>query len=118
LGRTNNARPRGQNVLGEVGRRLYEQLSNCWIEQSLEIYGLEKHSGVGNIIKSHRRNVINALMSRLSDLPLHLFPFSNYNFIDDVVENVSKGNTCLIDISGLNSEEQLNVTCLMATNVA
>jgi DNA helicase HerA-like ATPase len=57
-------------------------------------------------------------MSRLSDLPPHLFPFSNYNFIDDVVQNISKGITCLIDISGLNSEEQLNVTCLTATNVA
>jgi hypothetical protein len=101
-----------------VARRLYEQLGNCWIEQSLEIYGLEGHTGVGNIIKYHQKNVINALMSRLSDLPPHLFPFSNYNFIDDVVQNISKGITCLIDISGLNSEEQLNVTCLTATNVA
>jgi len=35
-----------------------------------------------------------------------------------VVQNISKGITCLIDISGLNSEEQQNVTCLTATNVA
>jgi DNA helicase HerA-like ATPase len=101
-----------------VARRLYEQLGNCWIEQSLEIYSLEGHSGVGNIIKYHQKNVINALMSRLSDLPPHLFPFSNYNFIDDVVKNIRRGITCLVDISGLNSEEQLNVTCLTATNVA
>jgi DNA helicase HerA-like ATPase len=57
-------------------------------------------------------------MSRLSDLPSHLFPPNNYNFIDDVVQNISKGVTCLIDISGLTSEEQQNVTCLTATNVA
>jgi DNA helicase HerA-like ATPase len=57
-------------------------------------------------------------MSRLSDLPPHLFPFSDYNFIEDVVNNISKGITCLIDISGLTSEEQQNVTCLTATNVA
>jgi DNA helicase HerA-like ATPase len=101
-----------------VARRLYEQLGNCWIEQSLEKYNLEGHAGVGNIIKYQQKNVINALMSRLSDLPPHLFPFSNYNFIDDVVQNINKGITCLIDISGLISEEQLNVTCLTATNVA
>ncbi len=101
-----------------VARRLYEQLGSCWIEQSLELYGIEGHSGIGNVIKYHQKNVINALMSRLSDLPPHLFPFSNYNFIDDVVQNTSKGITCLIDISGLNSEEQLNVTCLTATSVA
>ncbi len=101
-----------------VARRLYEQLGNCWIEQSLEIYNLESHSGIGKLIKYQQKNVINALMSRLSDLPPHLFPFSNYNFIDDVVQNISKGITCLIDISGLSSEEQQNITCLTATNVA
>ncbi|UCC58742.1 MAG: ATP-binding protein [Candidatus Bathyarchaeum sp.] len=101
-----------------VARRLYEQLGGCWIEQSLETYSLEGYSGIGKIINYQQRNVINALMSRLSDLPQHLFPPSNYNFIDDVVKNISKGITCLIDISGLNSEEQLNVTCLTATNVA
>jgi DNA helicase HerA-like ATPase len=93
-------------------------LGKCWIEQSLEAYRLEGYSGVGHIINYQQKNVIIALMSRLSDLPPHLFPFSNYNFIDDVVQNISKGVTCLIDISGLTSEEQQNVTCLTATNVA
>jgi DNA helicase HerA-like ATPase len=101
-----------------VARRLYEQLGGYWIKQSLETYSLEGHSGIGKIINYHQKNVINALMSRLSDLPPHLFPFSDYNFIDDVVQNISKGTTCLIDISGLTSEEQQNVTCLTATNVA
>jgi DNA helicase HerA-like ATPase len=101
-----------------VARRLYEQLGNCWIEQSIEAYNLEGHLGVGKIINYREIKVINALMSRLSDLPPHLYPFSNYNFIDDVVKNISKGITCLVDISGLTSEEQLNVTCLTATNVA
>ncbi|MCW4015987.1 MAG: ATP-binding protein [Candidatus Bathyarchaeota archaeon] len=101
-----------------VSRRLYEQLGTCWIEQSLETYRMEGHSGVGRIINYQQKNVISALMSRLSDLPPHLYPPSNYNFIDDVVQNISKGITCLIDISGLTSEEQQNVTCLTATNVA
>jgi DNA helicase HerA-like ATPase len=101
-----------------VARRLYEQLGRCWIEQALETYRMEGHSGIGQIINYHQKNVISALMSRLSDLPPHLYPPSNYNFIDDVVQNISKGISCLIDISGLTSEEQQNVTCLTATNVA
>ncbi len=101
-----------------VARRLYEQLGKCWIEESREAYILEGYLGVGKIINYKSPNVINALMSRLSDLPSHLFPPSNYNFINDVVQNISKGITCLIDISGLTSEEQQNVTCLTATNVA
>jgi len=101
-----------------VARRLYEQLGNCWIEESREAYILEGYLGVGKIINYKSSNVINALMSRLSDLPPHLFPPSNYNFIEDVVQNISKGITCLIDISGLTSEEQQNVTCLTATSVA
>lgn len=101
-----------------VARRLYEQVGKCWIEKSLDLYNLEGYSGVGKLINYNQRNVINALMSRLSDLPPNLFPPSNYNFIDDVVQNISKGITCLIDISGINSEEQHNITCLTATNVA
>jgi hypothetical protein len=101
-----------------VARRLYEQLGRCWIEQALEIYRIEGHAGIGRIIGPQNKNAVSALMSRLSDLPSHLYPPSNYNFIDDVVKNVSEGITCLIDISGLTSEEQQNVTCLTASNVA
>ncbi|PVX24998.1 MAG: hypothetical protein CW691_05885 [Candidatus Bathyarchaeum sp.] len=101
-----------------ISRRLYEQLGNCWIEQSLETYRIEGYSGIKQIVPNAQKVVISALMSRLSDLPPHLYPPSNFNFIDDVVQNVSKGITCLIDISGLTSEEQQNVTCLTATNVA
>jgi hypothetical protein len=101
-----------------VARRLYEQLGNCWIEEALELYRNEGHAGIGRLINYQQRNVISALMSRLSDLPPNLFPPSNYNFIEDVVQNISQGITCLVDISGLTSEEQQNVTCLTATNVA
>ncbi|UCE16399.1 MAG: ATP-binding protein [Candidatus Bathyarchaeota archaeon] len=101
-----------------VARRLYEKLGNNWIEESLEAYGAEGYVGVGTIINYRAKNVIEALMSKLSDLSPRLFPPSNYNFIDDVIQNVSKGITCLIDISGISSEEQHNITCLTASNVA
>ncbi len=101
-----------------VARRLYEKLGSSWIEESLEAYGAEGYVGVGKIINYKAKSVIEALMSKLSDLSPTLFPPSNYNFIDNVIKNVSKGVTCLIDISGLSSEEQHNITCLTASNVA
>ena len=101
-----------------VARRLYEKLGSSWIEESLADYRAEGYVGVGKIINYKAKSVIEALMSRLSDLSPNLFPPSNYNFIDDVIQNVSKGVTCLIDISGLSSEEQQNITCLTASNVA
>ncbi len=101
-----------------VARRLYEKLGSSWIEESLAEYGTEGYIGVGKIINYKVKTVIEALMSKLSDLSPTLFPPSNYNFIDDVIRNISKGITCLIDISGLSSEEQQNITCLTASNVA
>jgi len=101
-----------------VARRLYEKLGSSWIEESLKAYGVEGYVGVGEIINYKAKSVIEALMSKLSDLSPTLFPPSNYNFIDDVIKNVSNGITCLIDISGLSSEEQRNITCLTASNVA
>jgi DNA helicase HerA-like ATPase len=101
-----------------VARRLYEKLGSSWIEESLIAYGIEGYVGVGKIINYKVKSVIEALMSKLSDLSPTLFPPSNYNFIDDVIKNVSNGITCLIDISGLSSEEQHNITCLTASNVA
>ena len=101
-----------------VARRLYEKLGSSWIEESLKAYGVKGYVGVGEIINYKAKSVIEALMSKLSDLSPTLFPPSNYNFIDDVIKNVSNGVTCLIDISGLSSEEQRNITCLTASNVA
>jgi len=51
-----------------VARRLYEQLGSCWIEKSREAYNIEGYLGVGKIINYKSPTVINALMSRLSDL--------------------------------------------------
>jgi len=101
-----------------VARRLHEKLGSSWIEESLEAYGTEGYVGVGKIINYKAKSVIEALISKLSDLSPTLFPPSNYNFVDDVIQNVSRGVTCLIDISGLSSEEQQNITCLTASNVA
>jgi DNA helicase HerA-like ATPase len=117
-GRLRTIFPEIGNPQARVARRLYGKLGSSWIEESLKAYGVEGYVGVGKIINYKAKSVIEALMSKLSDLSPTLFPPSNYNFIDDVIKNVSNGITCLIDISGLSSEDQRNITCLTASNVA
>ncbi|MFB0501562.1 MAG: ATP-binding protein [Candidatus Bathyarchaeia archaeon] len=114
-----------QTIFPEIGlpqyrlaKRLYEKLGKGWIEGALEAYATEGHTGVGKITGYKSKVVIEALMHKLSDLSPELFPPSEYSFIDDVIQNVTKGTTCLIDISGISSEEQHNITCLTASSVA
>ena len=114
-----------QTLFPEIGlpqyrlaKRLYERLGKGWIEGALEAYATEGYNGVGKITGYKSKVVIEALMHKLSDLSPDLFPPSEYSFIDDVIQNVTKGITCLIDISGISSEEQHNITCLTASSVA
>jgi len=100
-----------------LAKRLYEKLGKSWIEGALENYEKDESRGVRNIARAHTK-VIDALMHKLSDLSPSLFPSSDYSFIDDVIQNISKGITCLIDISGISSEEQHDITCLTASGVA
>jgi len=101
-----------------VAKKLYERLGNTWIEQLQEAYGRDGYKGVAGLTDYKGKAVIDALMLKLSSLSPHLFPPSDYSFVDDVIQNLSKGITCLIDISGLSSEEQYNVTCLTASSAA
>jgi hypothetical protein len=101
-----------------LAQKLYNKLGSTWIEQSREAYGREGYKGVAGLTDYKSKTVIDALMLKLSSLSSELFPPSDYSFVDDVVQNVSKGVTCLIDISGISFEEQHHVTCLTASNVA
>jgi hypothetical protein len=101
-----------------VAKKLYNRLGSTWIEQLQEAYGRDGYKGVAELTDYKGKSVIDALMLKLSSLSPHLFPPSDYSFVDDVVQNISNGVTCLIDISGLSSEEQYNVTCLTASTIA
>lgn len=57
-------------------------------------------------------------MLKLSSLSGELFPASDYSFIESVVQNISNGISCLVDISGIGAEEQNRITCLTASVVA
>jgi len=92
---------------------LYKQLGKGWIEKARETYRAEGHVGV----RAHK-SVVEALLQKLSSLPHDLFPASDYTFVDSIKQNVCKGITCLIDISGLRSEDQSRVVGLTASAVA
>jgi DNA helicase HerA-like ATPase len=57
-------------------------------------------------------------MQKLISLPPDLFPASNYTFVESALQNICKGVTCLVDISGLRSEDQNRVVCLCASAIA
>ena len=92
---------------------LYRQYGADWIERVRETYRAEGTVGV-----RAQKVVVEALMQKLSSLPHELFPPSNYTFVESALQNICKGVTCLIDISGLRSEDQNRVVCLSASAIA
>jgi DNA helicase HerA-like ATPase len=101
-----------------LARKLYGKLGKLWIEQAREAYAAEGHAGVGRLADYKMKHVVEALMLKLSSLSHDIFPSSDYSFVDSVVQNLCNGITCLMDISGISSEEQNRVTCLAASTVA
>jgi DNA helicase HerA-like ATPase len=101
-----------------LAQKLHKLFGESWIEQSLEIFGSGGYKELSNKTGYGQKSAIEALMMKLQHLSPDIYPPSNYNFIDSIVENVSKGVTCLVDISGLTAEEQQRVVTLTALNVA
>jgi len=92
---------------------LYKHFGADWIERVREAYRAE-----GNISIRAQKIVVEALMQKLISLPHDLFPASNYTFVESALQNICKGVTCLIDISGLRSEDQNRIVCLSASAIA
>jgi DNA helicase HerA-like ATPase len=92
---------------------LYKHFGAEWIEKARVLYRTE-----GNVSIRAQKVVVEALMQKLSSLPQDLFPASNYTFTDSALQNICKGVTCLVDISGLRSEDQNRLVCLLALTVA
>jgi DNA helicase HerA-like ATPase len=101
-----------------LARKLYRKLGKSWIQEAREAYSVEGHSGVGRLADYKMKHVVEVLMLKLSSLSHDLFPVSDYSFVDNVTQNVSKGVTCLVDISGISSDEQNKIVCLTASTVA
>lgn len=96
-----------------IAWELYKHLGATWIEKSRESYRAS-----GNIEMRANKSAAEALMQKLYSLPNDLFPASSYTFVESVLQNVCNGVTCLIDISGLRSEDQNRIVCLCASAVA
>jgi DNA helicase HerA-like ATPase len=114
-----------QTLFPEIGypqfrlaQKLYKTFGDAWIERALETFVSGGYKELGNKIGYSQKSVIEALLIKLQHLSPEIYPLSNYNFVDSVIENVSEGVTCLIDISGLTAEEQYRIVTLTASNVA
>lgn len=92
---------------------LYKQFGKEWIEKARDMYRAEGQVGI-----RAQKVVVDALMQKLSSLSRDLFPASDHSFIDTVKQNVCQGITCLVDISGLRSEDQGRIVALVAASVA
>ena len=96
-----------------IAWELYKRLGVAWIEAAREAYRV-----TGNVELRGNKSAVEALMQKLSSLPQDLFPSSNYTFVDSILQNICSGVTCLVDISGLRSEDQNRIVCLAASAVA
>jgi DNA helicase HerA-like ATPase len=92
---------------------LYKSLGADWVAKVRELYRAE-----GNLGIRAQKVVVEALMQKLSSLSPDLFPASDYTFIDSALQNICNGVSCLIDISGLRSEDQNRIVCLSASAIA
>jgi DNA helicase HerA-like ATPase len=102
----------------KVAWALFKKLGETWIEEARTINASKGHSGVGQLVNYTGKTAIEALMLKLNSLSPELFPPTDYNFVNNVAQNICKGITCLVDISGISSEEQNRITCLVASKVA
>ena len=103
---------------GKVAWGLYKLFGAGWIERARTLFEDGGYKALYKELGYGKKETIEALMMKLYALSPELYPPTDYNFVDSVVENVSKGITCLIDISGLTSEEQYRIVTLTASNVA
>jgi DNA helicase HerA-like ATPase len=98
--------------------KLYKTLGALWIEKVREIYSLQGSKEIGTLTGYKNRQVIEALMLKLSSLSHDMFPASDFDFIGNVTQNICNGVTCLVDISGISSDDQIRLVCLTASAVA
>jgi hypothetical protein len=101
-----------------LAQKLYSVSGKNWIEEAKEAYGADGHTGITKLSGYGNKSVIEALMMKLLSLSPELFPASDYSFIDSVIDNLTHGITCLIDISGIGPEEQRRITSLTTLSMA
>jgi DNA helicase HerA-like ATPase len=96
-----------------IAWELYKRLGATSIERARESYRQN-----GSVEMKANKSAVEALMQKLASLSHDLFPASDYTFVDNILQNICTGVTCLVDISGLRSEDQNRIVCLCASAIA
>ena len=91
-------------------RELERQIGDNWVQQVIE-------SELPQNLKSHKQSV-EAVLRRLSDLSPDVFPDDNFSIADKIVNGLKEGITALVDLSGLGTDDQKRITCVIARRAA
>lgn len=96
-----------------LARKLDRMLGRDWISKV-------KDEGIPtNTMEKQAKSTVNALLRKLEDLSEDIFvPNSSRSFVNEVVQNVKNGVTCLIDLSELGLGNQKRIAGLVAFRLA
>jgi len=91
-------------------RELQKEMGETWVQQVVE-------AGIPPGLKSLKTS-IDAVLRRLHDLPSAVFPDDATSVAENIVRDLKEGVTALVDLSGLNFEDQRRIACVVALRVA
>ena len=91
-------------------RELQKEIGETWVQQVIE-------SDVPQGLKSLKASV-GAVLRRLHDLPPDVFPDDATSVAENIVRDLKEGVTALVDLSGLNFEDQKRIACVVTQRVA
>lgn len=91
-------------------RELQKKIGETWVLQSIE-------EGIPQGLTSLKTSV-DAVLRRLHDLPPEVFPDNANSVAENIVKDLKEGVTALVDLSGLNFEDQRRIACVVSRRVA
>jgi hypothetical protein len=91
-------------------RELQKEMGETWVQQVIE-------SDIPQGLRSLKTSV-GAVLRRLHDLPPDVFPDDATSIADNIVRDLKEGVTTLVDLSGLNFEDQKRIACVVTRRVA
>jgi len=91
-------------------RELQKEIGEKWVRQVIEL-------GIPAGLRSLKTS-IDAVLRRLHDLSPAVFPDDATSVAEDIVRDLKEGVTALVDLSGLNFEDQKRIACVVALRVA
>lgn len=87
-------------------RELQKKIGETWVQQVIE-------SDIPQGLRSLKTS-IDAVLRKLHDLPPAVFPDDATSVAENIVKDLKEGVTALVDLSGLNFEDQKRIACVVA----